>query len=81
MGSGNDNKPHQSRENVGSNKKMARCDMAQALCSRVVPHRKNGLASWVCRFQRLQRSTMEEMVGCVNAQSECVREWGAWKEW
>jgi hypothetical protein len=55
--------------------------MAQALCSHVVPHRKNGLASWVCRFQRLQRSTMEEMVGCVNAQSECVREWGAWKEW
>jgi hypothetical protein len=48
--------------------------MAHALRSGVVTLRKNELALWVCRFQRLQRSTMEEMVGCVNAQSECTRE-------
>jgi hypothetical protein len=24
---------------------------------------------------------MEEMVGCMNAHSECVCEWGEWKEW
>jgi hypothetical protein len=40
------------------------------MCSRVVLHRKNGLASWVCRFLRLQRSTMEEMVDYVNTQSK-----------
>jgi hypothetical protein len=55
--------------------------MPLELCSCVVPHRKNGLASHVCRFHRLHRSTMEGMVGCVNAQSKCMCECGAWQEW
>jgi hypothetical protein len=45
IGSSNDIKPHQSREDVGRKKKWLRCDLAQELCNREVLHRQKNLYS------------------------------------